>query len=92
MNVPMSDLRPAEELVVRHRRKYLTYWRERENLYWFIRLVEEMIELGLLLVGLLQYSQKKGWHKESPQRELMGIASICINWLEMLSDDGEGLL
>lgn len=87
MSVPISDLRPAEELVVKHRRKYIALWREKSNLYWFLHLVEEMVELGLSLIGFIQYSRKKGWHMETPVEELRGIASVCINWIEMLGDE-----
>ena len=66
-------MRPAEEIVVKHRRKYLTHWRTKSNLYWFVCLVEEVFELGFALLRL---------HRHSPNHELRGIASVCINWIE----------
>ncbi len=85
----LNDLRPAEEIVIRRRREFITTWRGRSNLFWFIRLLEEILELGLSLMGLIQYSKEKGWHKETVSRELMGIASICINWIEYLGEETE---
>lgn len=77
---PPKNYRPAEELVVRHRRKYVTHWRTRGNLFWFIRLVEEVIELGLALAGL---------HKDEPRHELKQIGSICINWIEYMFESSD---
>ena len=67
----------AEQTVMKYRRKYISHWRTRGNLYWFTHLVEEVIELGFSLVGL---------HKDPPELELKQIASICINWLEHRSE------
>ncbi len=45
----------------------------RDDSYWFARLVEEVGELGASLVQD---------HPDTPDHELIQIASICINWLE----------
>jgi len=53
----------------------LNTWRSRSQLYWLWRLLGEIFELALSLVGL---------HKHSPEQELDQIAAICMNWLDML--------
>jgi hypothetical protein len=49
-------------------------WRSKPDSYWFQRLVAEVGELGGALAGD---------HPHPPDWELIQIASICINWLEM---------
>ena len=49
------------------------YWRDKDQAYWFARLVQEVGELGSSLVGD---------HADSPDWELSQIAAICLNWLE----------
>ena len=67
-----SEVRPVERLVISHRRKYITYWKECSDWYWLFRLFQEVLELAGSLIGL---------HKHKPEDELKQIASICINWL-----------
>lgn len=66
-----------EERVIEHRIKYKNKWRNRSNLYWLWRLLQEVAELIGSLMRL---------HKHKPEVELYQIASICINWLEMRSN------
>ena len=53
-------------------------WQECDNRYWFFGLFEEIIELGLALLG---------WHKhyhpdfDTVEWELIQISSIALNWL-----------
>jgi len=46
-------------------------WKDKSQLFWFVSLLEEVIELGLSLLGL---------HKDTPEYEIAQIASIAINW------------
>lgn len=46
-------------------------WRNKHQWFWFLSLLEEVLELGLSLLGL---------HKDRPEHELKQIAAICINW------------
>ena len=52
-------------------------WRDKPQWYWMLRLLEEVVELGLSLVGL---------HRGPPAWELYQIASICLNWIEYRGD------
>lgn len=47
-------------------------WRDRDDAYWFQRLVQEIGELGSSLAGD---------HEDPPEHELRQIASIALNWL-----------
>lgn len=49
-------------------------WRGKGICLWYLGLLEEVIELGLALVGL---------HHGPVDRELLQIATIAANWLEM---------
>ena len=68
-----GPLAAAELAVIEHRRRYLTMWRGKDDLYWMARLTEELGELSGALLGR---------HEHSPEIELRQIAGICINWLE----------
>lgn len=57
----------VDDLVKEHRNT----WENRSNLFWYVSLLEEVMELGLSLLGL---------HKDKPGFELAQIASIAINW------------
>ena len=60
--------------VTRLKVKHAKTWREEPETYWFRRLVEEICELSDALDGT---------HEHTPDVELMQIAAICLNWLEM---------
>jgi hypothetical protein len=51
-----------------------TTWRNRDENYWFLRLAEEVGELGASLAND---------HDDPPELELRQIAAICLNWLDM---------
>ena len=51
-----------------------TTWRDKPEWFWFLMLLEEVVELLGALVG---------WHKDPIDFELMQIASICMNWMDM---------
>jgi hypothetical protein len=53
--------------------KYRHHWRDRDDMYWLARLMQEVGELGSSLVGD---------HDDTPEHELVQIASIAINWLD----------
>lgn len=61
------------EAVIRMKETYVAYWQERPDSFWFARLIQECGELGSSLIGD---------HVDTPEHELMQIASICLNWLE----------
>lgn len=63
--------------VVQMKSDHEEYWRDRTEEYWFCRLMGEVGELAMALVGE---------HEDSPDWELKQIASICMNWLEMRED------
>lgn len=60
--------------VIRLKKKYEEYWRDKPESYWFAKLIQECGELGSSLVGD---------HGDTPDHELEQIAAICLNWLEM---------
>lgn len=58
----------SDELELLHRET----WQDRDDAYWFQRLVSEVGELGASLAGD---------HDDPPEWELAQIASIARNWL-----------
>ena len=64
------QLRPVAYLV----REHWSTWRDKDDCYWLVQLVEEVGELAQSLVGE---------HEHEPELELAQIASICVNWLTM---------
>lgn len=63
----------VEELVIRRKRRYKSYWRDASDWYWLWRLFQEMLELVGVLLGI---------HGDPASHELGQIASICMNWME----------
>ena len=63
----------VEELVIRRKRRYKSYWRDASDWYWLWRLLQEMLELVGVLLGI---------HDDPVSHKLAQIASICINWME----------
>ena len=59
---------------------HLETWRNHGQLKWTLGLLEEVAELLLSLAGL---------HKDPPDWELMQIATIAMNWLEMRTERKE---
>ena len=51
--------------------RYKDYWKDRNDMYWYWRLVQEVVELGFVLLG---------WHHDTPEHERVQIASMMINW------------
>lgn len=68
-------LTDVEENIIELKRKHNTTWRDKPSWFWYLSLLEEVIELGLSLIGL---------HKDPPQWELNQISSIAANWYERL--------
>lgn len=60
--------------VVDLKEKHCETWRDMPESYWLARLMQEVGELGSSLVGD---------HDDPVEWELMQIAAICLNWLEM---------
>ncbi len=63
----------VEELVIKQKRRYKNYWRDKSEWYWLYKLLFEIRELVSALLGI---------HKRSVRYELEQIASICMNWME----------
>jgi hypothetical protein len=61
------------KLVLRLQAAYQEHWRDQPEELWLGGLVEELKELKNAL---------KGEHSDSPDHELVQIASIALNWLE----------
>ena len=59
-----------EELAAIHWKRRT--WQDKPDWYWFLGLLEEVIELGLSLLRL---------HCHTPESEMAQIASICGNWM-----------
>ena len=72
----VEDLGVTESLlaVVNLKNKHAGTWRDKKEAYWFQRLMDKVEELSDALVGT---------HEHPPETELMQIAAICLNWLEM---------
>ena len=64
----------VERLVLELKHGHRHTWRRKSGLYWLLKLLEEVVELSLALVGL---------HKHTPEHELAQIATIAMNWLEL---------
>lgn len=65
---------PTADGVLQLAAQHSTTWRDKPSSYWLARLVQEVGELGSALV--LD-------HDDPPEWELMQIAAICLNWLDM---------
>lgn len=63
-------LKQVTQLMYKHRYT----WRDRSQWYWMYRLLLEVGELGLSLIGL---------HRGPVEWELLQISSICLNWREI---------
>lgn len=61
------------EQVIRLKNKHKDTWRDRSQWYWMYCLLEEVVELGLALIGL---------HEGPVEWKLLQIATICLNWIE----------
>jgi len=70
----IDDITEVETDVINLKRDYSLTWRNKKETYWYLRLLEEVGELGASLAND---------HEDSPDWELRQIAAICMNWLEM---------
>lgn len=60
---------------IRMQQKYKDHWREKGDWYWFWKLSQEIMALAWNVAG---------FHRDgSPRWELMQIASICLNWMQL---------
>lgn len=57
-------------------------WHGKSILFWYVSLIEEVIELGLSLLHL---------HKHKPSLELMQISSVAINFSRELNRRHTGM-
>ena len=78
----------TDRLALQMRHRYRSHWRDRSELFWLSRLMQEVGELSAALTDN---------HDDSPDHELLQIASICLNWLDKRSagagplfEEGEG--
>ena len=58
--------------------KYKKQWRYKEYHYWLMRLMQETGELASVLAND---------HDHTQEHELRQIASIALNWLDMIVND-----
>lgn len=65
--------KPAEIKVLASKREHETTWTDKSKWFWYLSLLEEVVELGLALLG---------WHKDPVELELKQISGITMNWLE----------
>lgn len=73
-NIPSNCPRQnIDEWIKEHRLRHRNHWREKSDWYWFWRILQEIVELFLSLLKL---------HKDTPDWEILQIATIGINWLE----------
>lgn len=73
--MPTSGNRLTDVIALKE--AYKNHWRDMPESYWFMRLAEELGELGGVLAGN---------HDDTVEHELKQIAAICLNWLEMRDD------
>ena len=64
----------CEATVLSLKRVHKNTWTDKPSAFWFFGLLEEVVELGLSLLGL---------HRHAPEYELKQISSIALNWMEM---------
>ncbi len=72
--VKAQVLNHEEHLVIQKAWAHRATWRDQPESYWLNGLTEEYLELHLALDGK---------HKHTPSEELIQIAAICLNWLDM---------
>lgn len=73
--VRVGDIPDRMKEVTKLALKHKLTWRKRSNFYWLLRLIQEVGELALALIGR---------HRHRPQHELKQIVSIAVNWLDKL--------
>lgn len=66
----MKNVQIVENKANQHKAK----WRDQPETYWLARLMQEVGELASVMAGD---------HDDTIEHELVQIASICINWLDM---------
>ena len=72
------DLDPELARIAERAQLHLDTWSDKPELYWLGRLIQEVSELTLALTGSGEHHGDK---VDSPDEELVEIASIAINWL-----------
>jgi hypothetical protein len=80
VKIDEGDLSRQIQEVLELKKKHLKTWREKDDLYWTARLMEEVGELASSLVG---------HHDHSPDWELAQISAICLNWLEKRAQEAD---
>lgn len=65
----------TQEIVMQMKTRYANQWQDKDDGYWFTRLVQEVGEAGSVLAND---------HDDTLEHELCQIASIAMNWLEKL--------
>ncbi len=63
----------AIEQIISLKYEHAETWRDKSDWFWLLGLCEEVIELGLSMLGL---------HKGPTDWEITQIAAIAMNWLE----------
>ena len=68
----MANDRLYDDIVIQISVDHEKLWRDKDDDYWFYKLLEEVGELGASLANT---------HEHPPELELSQISSICLNWL-----------
>ena len=68
------------EKVIEFKEARADTWRDMPESYWLSRLMEEVGELASAL---------NGRHEHTPELELMQVATLCLNWLDMRESTSE---
>jgi len=68
----MADRYQVAHRWVKQALQYRDTWRGGADCYWLAKLVEEVGELAVAIVGI---------HEHTVEHELDQIGSICMNWL-----------
>lgn len=86
MNKNLAPRLVSAEEVVEHEKKYHGMWWNKSDLFWFLSLLEEVVELGLSLL-----SQYKESHPEDVRRDGEILYDILFASQDTTSMDLEGL-
>lgn len=72
-HTPSEVVMNVENIVIELKRHHSKTWHDKSDLYWFISICEEVVELAGTLIGL---------HRGPVWWELAQISSIAMNWME----------
>jgi len=82
----MSTVDRAAGLIWNFAEEHRETWQDKGKWHWYFGLVEEVLELGLALLGIHKHNR---WERpdETVQHKLAQVGSIAINWLRRSVND-----